>query len=61
MIDILLYLIDFSLVRCNVVINFFENAHRIVISDETCVECNSAILDVTFNKVSVLASLLVVL
>ena len=38
--------------RCNVVINFFENAHKIVISEECCYECNSQLLKVTFNKVS---------
>lgn len=37
--------------RCNVVINFFENAYRINVSEEPCDDCQSAILDVSFNKV----------
>lgn len=34
---------------CNVVVHFFENAHRVKVSSETCV-CEAAIVDVDFNK-----------
>lgn len=36
--------------KCNVVINLFENAHKITIADTSCQDCQSAILDVVFNK-----------
>ncbi|CAH1786482.1 unnamed protein product [Owenia fusiformis] len=36
--------------KCNVVVNFFDNAHRVAVSEEMCEECGTAILDVTFNK-----------
>ena len=37
--------------RCNVVINFFENAHKVTVSEDNCEDCQSALLDVQFNKV----------
>ncbi|KAK2181948.1 hypothetical protein NP493_374g01019 [Ridgeia piscesae] len=36
--------------KCNVVINLLENAHKITIADTSCQDCQSAILDVVFNK-----------
>ena len=44
--------------RCNVVINFFENAHKISVSEETCDDCQTSLLDVSFNKVSPSISLI---
>lgn len=38
--------------RCNVVINMFENAHKINLTDNSCEECQSTILKIEFNKVS---------
>ena len=34
------------------VINLLENANKITIAETSCEECQSAILDVVFNKVS---------
>lgn len=36
--------------RCNVVINFFENAHKVSVSEEICDDCGSHIMDVDFSK-----------
>uniref|UniRef100_UPI00398F633D DNA topoisomerase 3-beta-1-like n=1 Tax=Pristiophorus japonicus TaxID=55135 RepID=UPI00398F633D len=36
--------------KCNVVVHFFENAHRVKVSSETCDMCEAAIVDVDFNK-----------
>uniref|UniRef100_A0A4W3H8Y5 DNA topoisomerase n=1 Tax=Callorhinchus milii TaxID=7868 RepID=A0A4W3H8Y5_CALMI len=36
--------------KCNVVVHFFENAHRVKVSSETCEICEAAIVDVDFNK-----------
>ncbi|XP_067861629.1 DNA topoisomerase 3-beta-1 [Heptranchias perlo] len=36
--------------KCNVVVHFFENAHRVKVSSETCDVCEAAIVDVDFNK-----------
>ncbi len=37
--------------RCNVVINCFENAYRVAVTDDVCEDCSSQLLDVNFNKV----------
>ena len=29
----------------------FEDAHKIIVSEESCEECQSALLDIEFNKV----------
>ena len=44
--------VDIYCCRCNVVINCFSDAHKVSVTEETCEECQSAILDVNFNKVS---------
>ncbi|KAI8513789.1 DNA topoisomerase 3-beta-1, partial [Branchiostoma belcheri] len=37
--------------KCNVVINVFENAHKVSVSaSEDCEECGASIIDVDFNK-----------
>lgn len=33
------------------VINFFENAHKVGVSEDTCEECGSNLLEVDFSKV----------
>ena len=37
--------------RCNVVINFFENAHKVSVTEDRCEECGSNLLQVDFSKV----------
>lgn len=37
--------------RCNVVINFFENAHKVSVSEESCDDCGANLLEVDFIKV----------
>ena len=37
--------------RCNVVINFFEDAHKVTVSEEACDGCGSNLLQVDFSKV----------
>lgn len=37
--------------RCNVVINCFENAYRVAVTEDVCDDCSSQLLDVNFNKV----------
>lgn len=37
--------------RCNVVINFFENAHKVSVSEESCDDCGANLLEVDFSKV----------
>ena len=34
------------------VINFFDNAHKVNVTEETCDGCHSSIVDVEFNKVN---------
>uniref|UniRef100_A0A8C5RXE3 DNA topoisomerase n=1 Tax=Laticauda laticaudata TaxID=8630 RepID=A0A8C5RXE3_LATLA len=36
--------------KCNVVVHFFENAHKVRVSAETCDACDAALMDVDFNK-----------
>uniref|UniRef100_A0A670JYZ8 DNA topoisomerase n=1 Tax=Podarcis muralis TaxID=64176 RepID=A0A670JYZ8_PODMU len=36
--------------KCNVVVHFFENAHKVRVSAETCESCDAALVDVDFNK-----------
>lgn len=36
--------------RCSVVVHFFENAHRVRVSADTCEACEAALVDVDFNK-----------
>ncbi|XP_003225161.1 DNA topoisomerase 3-beta-1 [Anolis carolinensis] len=36
--------------KCNVVVHFFENAHKVRVSAETCEGCDAALVDVDFNK-----------
>ncbi|KAK3593899.1 hypothetical protein CHS0354_011502 [Potamilus streckersoni] len=36
--------------KCNVVINFFENAHKVSLSDDSCDDCGSNMLEVDFSK-----------
>ncbi|KAL7986823.1 hypothetical protein Chor_013106 [Crotalus horridus] len=36
--------------KCNVVVHFFENAHKVRVSAETCEACDAALVDVDFNK-----------
>uniref|UniRef100_A0A8C6XNW6 DNA topoisomerase n=1 Tax=Naja naja TaxID=35670 RepID=A0A8C6XNW6_NAJNA len=36
--------------KCNVVVHFFENAHKVRVSAETCDTCDAALVDVDFNK-----------
>ncbi|KYO39494.1 DNA topoisomerase 3-beta-1 [Alligator mississippiensis] len=36
--------------KCNVVVHFFENAHKVRVSPETCEVCDAALVDVDFNK-----------
>mgnify|MGYP006890266430 CR=1 FL=1 len=40
----------FYIYRCNVVINFFENAHKVSVSEEAC-DCGANLLEVDFSKV----------
>lgn len=37
--------------RCQVVINFFDNAHRVSVSEDLCDDCGAHIVDVDFSKV----------
>lgn len=41
----------FIISRCQVVINFFENAHKVSVSEELCDDCGAHIVDVDFSKV----------
>ena len=43
-----------SCCRCNVVMNVFENAYRVAVTEDVCEECSSQLLDVNFNKVNIL-------
>ncbi|XP_073169832.1 DNA topoisomerase 3-beta-1 isoform X4 [Lepidochelys kempii] len=36
--------------KCNVIVHFFENAHKVRVSPETCESCDAALVDVDFNK-----------
>ncbi|XP_057225013.1 DNA topoisomerase 3-beta-1 isoform X2 [Malurus melanocephalus] len=36
--------------KCNVIVHFFENAHKVRVSPETCDLCEAALVDVDFNK-----------
>ncbi|XP_020852077.1 DNA topoisomerase 3-beta-1 isoform X2 [Phascolarctos cinereus] len=36
--------------KCSVVVHFFENAHRVRVSADTCEACEAALVDVDFNK-----------
>ncbi|XP_051623947.1 DNA topoisomerase 3-beta-1 isoform X3 [Manacus candei] len=36
--------------KCNVVVHFFENAHKVRVSPETCDLCEAGLVDVDFNK-----------
>ncbi|KAM4649102.1 DNA topoisomerase 3-beta-1 isoform 2-T5 [Amazona ochrocephala] len=36
--------------KCNVIVHFFENAHKVRVSPETCDLCDAALVDVDFNK-----------
>ncbi|XP_072839824.2 DNA topoisomerase 3-beta-1 isoform X1 [Pogona vitticeps] len=36
--------------KCNVIVHFFENAHKVRVSAETCEACDAALVDVDFNK-----------
>uniref|UniRef100_A0A8C3K901 DNA topoisomerase n=1 Tax=Calidris pygmaea TaxID=425635 RepID=A0A8C3K901_9CHAR len=36
--------------KCNVIVHFFENAHKVRVSPETCELCDAALVDVDFNK-----------
>ncbi|XP_061166711.1 DNA topoisomerase 3-beta-1-like [Saccostrea echinata] len=36
--------------KCQVVINIFENAHKVSVSEEICDDCGAHIVDVDFNK-----------
>ncbi|XP_016287993.2 DNA topoisomerase 3-beta-1 isoform X3 [Monodelphis domestica] len=36
--------------KCSVVAHFFENAHRVRVSTDTCEACEAALVDVDFNK-----------
>ncbi|XP_074897693.1 DNA topoisomerase 3-beta-1 isoform X2 [Buteo buteo] len=36
--------------KCNVIVHFFENAHKVRVSLETCDLCDAALVDVDFNK-----------
>ncbi|XP_062446294.1 DNA topoisomerase 3-beta-1 isoform X2 [Rhea pennata] len=36
--------------KCNVIVHFFENAHKVRVSPETCDSCDAALVDVDFNK-----------
>ncbi|XP_053135443.1 DNA topoisomerase 3-beta-1 isoform X2 [Hemicordylus capensis] len=36
--------------KCNVIVHFFENAHKVRVSAETCESCDAALVDVDFNK-----------
>ncbi|KAE8634723.1 hypothetical protein XENTR_v10002414 [Xenopus tropicalis] len=36
--------------KCNVIVHFFENAHRVRVSAETCDACDAAVVHVDFNK-----------
>ncbi|XP_060074052.1 DNA topoisomerase 3-beta-1-like [Ylistrum balloti] len=36
--------------KCNVVLHFFENAHRVSVSEDTCDDCGSHIVNVDFSK-----------
>ena len=40
-----------SVFRCNVVINFFENAYKVSVTEDSCDECGSNLLQVDFSKV----------
>ena len=42
---------DVSFTRCNVVINFFENAHKVSVMEDSCEDCGSNLLQVDFSKV----------
>ena len=43
--------LSFLYSRCNVVINFFENAHKVSVSEDSCEDCGSNLLEVDFSKV----------
>lgn len=36
--------------KCNVMVHFFENAHRVRVSADTCEVCDAALVLVDFNK-----------
>ncbi|XP_053384624.1 LOW QUALITY PROTEIN: DNA topoisomerase 3-beta-1-like [Mercenaria mercenaria] len=36
--------------KCNVVINFFENAHKVSLSEDSCEDCGSNLMEVDFSK-----------
>ncbi|XP_027545379.1 DNA topoisomerase 3-beta-1 isoform X2 [Neopelma chrysocephalum] len=36
--------------KCNVIVHFFENAHKVRVSPETCDLCEAGLVDVDFNK-----------
>ena len=44
-------IVSVLLYRCNVVINFFENAHKVSVTEDRCEECGSNLLQVDFSKV----------
>ncbi|KAK7933693.1 hypothetical protein WMY93_004589 [Mugilogobius chulae] len=36
--------------KCNVVVHFFEHAHRVQVSSDSCDSCDASLVDVDFNK-----------
>lgn len=36
--------------KCNVVVHFFENAHKVRVSSESCESCEASLVIVDFNK-----------
>ncbi|XP_052797572.1 DNA topoisomerase 3-beta-1-like [Mya arenaria] len=36
--------------KCNVVINFFENAHKVTVSEDPCDDCGANLIEVDFSK-----------
>ena len=53
-VNVLLYSHFLFLSRCNVLINMFEDAHKVQVSDDQCEACQASILNVDFNKVGLM-------
>lgn len=52
MIYVLCYACFVNSLRCSLVINLLEGAHKVTLKDEDCEECGASIINVDYGKVS---------